>query len=213
MNARHASLLAVAVALCAPPAVTAEYAAPAVGAPQGVQIAQAVGQRSLRNAEFGFRLAHPADWVVGEATEPTVKTVLYSPPGPNPASCQVILRDVDEYWGLTQPQLDWGMNNHPTFNEHMAEGLPAARYTNVEVRDLLPTKIGNLPARVSMIAATDTKVQQPTVMMMFLVRTPPGRVWHVTCATTGADLKAADAAFNARRIDFLRLFSTFYWGN
>ena len=76
MNARLAPLMVAAVALCAPAALAAEVAGPAARAPEGVQLAQAAGQKSLRNAEFGFRLAHPADWIVAEPTDPAVKMVL-----------------------------------------------------------------------------------------------------------------------------------------
>jgi hypothetical protein len=211
MNARIALLLAAA-ALWAPPVLAVENTAPAVRAPEGVQVAQAAGVRSLRNADAGFRLAHPADWTVTEPTEPFIKTVLNAPPGPNPASCFIIMHEADEYLGLNQAQLDWGMRNHTAYDEDLARGLPAY-FTNVEVRDNVGTKVGNLPARMATIAATNTKTQQHTVMMMFLAHTAPARVWHLTCAATGADLRAAEAAFAARRIDFLRLFSTFYWDN
>jgi hypothetical protein len=208
-SALAAALLA---ALVGPTALAAELAAPAAPTFAGVQVAQAAaaGTRNLRSTEFGFRLAHPADWTPAQPADPTVKAVLHSPPGANLASCMIIQREVDEYWGLTQEQLDWGMRNHPTYDAQLTEGLPA-NFANVEVRDNVGARIGNIPARMGTIAATDTRAQQQTVMIMFLARTPPGRVWHITCAATGADQRAADAAFAARRIDFLRLFSTFYW--
>jgi len=184
--------------------------APAAAAVEGVQVAQAAAQRALRNAELGYRLNYPANWTEDTPTAP-VRTSLTAPAGPNPAQCQVIVHAAEEYVGLTQAQLDWGMQNHPFYVEYVTEGLPT-HLTGVEVRDALATRVGNRPARMATVAATDPKTQTQQVMLVFVSRTP-GRVWHLTCAAWGADARAADAAFAARRVDFLRLFSTFYWDN
>ena len=207
--------IALLVLLAASPAASA---APAGGAANpaeaglpaatGLQVAQAaIAQRTFRSPEFGYRFAYPSDWTFGQA-QGDVRAVLATPPGANPGACSIAVRNSEEFRGLTQAQLDWSISNHAFGPEDWIRSL-GTRFTNVTVKSPAVIKLGKRPARFALADATDAN-GAPTVLLMFHALTP-GRTWHFACGGTGTDAKTAEAAFNARRIEFMRIMSTFAW--
>ncbi len=179
--------------------------------PYAGALAQAAGQaRVVRDATAGYHLTTPTDWPATPGRIPELKTVINTPGTTNPGSCTVAVHAAPEFEGLQQDQLDWSINNHPWFAEDWATTL-ADRFTDITVKDMTKTKMSNRPVHLATIVGTEIGAPNTrTVSMMFYSRAP-GRIWHVACGASGPDERAAQAAFNARRIEFLRILSTFAW--
>lgn len=172
--------------------------------------AQAQAARTFREPGAGFRFTYPSDWPTVEGRIPELRAVINTPGTANPGACTVAVHAAPEFEGLVQAQLDWSINNHPWNKEDWAASL-GDRFTDITVRDQSIVKMANRPVHLATVVATDpAKPGTRTVQMVFLSRMP-GQVWHMACGATGADDRTADAAFAARRIDFLRILSTFAW--
>lgn len=209
----HAATLgADAPGATAPPASAG--AAPTQMHPlQLAQAATADRGRTERNAELRFRVVVPSTWVSVKPTDPNIRMMVNAPAGANPASCRVAVYDVPDLRALRQDQLDWAVNNHGFGIEGWTAVL-AEQFTDVAVREQGPTKLGARPIHAAVAAVTDAAVTAMpyNVILTFLAQTP-GRQWQFICTAMGADQRAADAGFGVRRIEFLRMMSTFVWEN
>lgn len=160
-----------------------------------------------RDAERGFRISYPPDWIVVPPKGTNVRFSVNPPDGPG--NCNVVAKPNAELRSLSQTQLNREIEQAETDTPSWAEylGLPTAQVRVIESRR---ARIHDIPA---IVAVAETRLEnlqgnflrKQTLAMTFT----PGYVWSLNCGASSFSADEARSRFALLQPTFSKIFGSF----
>ena len=160
-----------------------------------------------RDAQAGFRISYPSDWVVVPPKGRNVRFSVNPPDGPG--NCNVVARPNTELRGLTQVDLNREIEQFENDSASWSDllGVPKAQVQLISSRR---ARIHDIPAAVAVV---ETKLQNLegtfTRKQTIAMTLTPGLIWSLNCGASSFKPDEARSRYSRLEPIFSKVFGSF----